>query len=34
MMTRLLHGGGGVVLDVKGVLDRTASPENVDLWRM
>jgi len=34
MVTRLLHGGSGVVLDVKGVLDRTAIPPNVDLWRM
>ena len=34
MVTRLLHGGTGVVLDVKGVLDRAAIPTNVDLWRM
>ena len=34
MVTRLLHGGSGVVLDVKGVLDRAAIPENIDLWRM
>jgi UDP-N-acetyl-D-galactosamine dehydrogenase len=34
MMTRLLRDGGGVVLDVKGVLDRTACPETIDLWRM
>lgn len=34
MVTRLLHGGNGVVLDVKGVLDRAARPENIDLWRM
>ena len=34
MVTRLLHGGSGVVLDVRGTLDRTAIPANVDLWRM
>jgi UDP-N-acetyl-D-galactosamine dehydrogenase len=34
MVTRLLYGGNGVVLDVKGVLDRATIPENVDLWRM
>ena len=34
MVTRLLHSGTGVVLDVKGVLDRAARPENIDLWRM
>ena len=34
MVTRLLHSGGGVVLDVKGVLDRDAIPQTVDLWRM
>jgi UDP-N-acetyl-D-glucosamine/UDP-N-acetyl-D-galactosamine dehydrogenase len=34
MVTRLLQGGTGVVLDVKGVLDRAAIPANVDLWRM
>ena len=34
MVTGLLHGGSGVVLDVKGALDRGTIPENVDLWRM
>jgi UDP-N-acetyl-D-galactosamine dehydrogenase len=34
MVTGLLYDGNGVVLDVKGVLDRTARPENIDLWRM
>jgi UDP-N-acetyl-D-glucosamine/UDP-N-acetyl-D-galactosamine dehydrogenase len=33
MITRLLCAGG-VVLDVKGVLDRATAPEDVDLWRM
>ena len=27
MMTRLLHGGNGVILDVKGVLDRARIPQ-------
>ena len=34
MVTRLLHGGTGVVLDVKGVLDRSTRPDHIDLWRM
>ena len=34
MMTQLLHGGSGVVIDVKGVLDRAARPKEIDLWRM
>lgn len=34
MVMRLLDGGGGVVLDVKGVLPRGAIPKNIDLWRM
>jgi len=34
MMTRLLHGGNGVILDVKGVLDRARIPPKMDLWRM
>jgi UDP-N-acetyl-D-galactosamine dehydrogenase len=34
MMTRLLHGGNGVILDVKGVLDRATIPPKMDLWRM
>jgi len=34
MMTRLLHDGSGVVLDVKGVLDRATIPPKMDLWRM
>jgi UDP-N-acetyl-D-galactosamine dehydrogenase len=34
MMTQLLREGSGVVLDVKGALDRTACPETIDLWRM
>ena len=34
MMTRLLRGGTGVAIDVKGVLDRATRPEAIDLWRM
>lgn len=34
MVTHLLYGGDGVVLDVKGVLDRAAMPPKIDLWRM
>jgi UDP-N-acetyl-D-galactosamine dehydrogenase len=33
-VTSLLRDGRGVVLDVKGVLDRAATPEGVTLWRM
>jgi UDP-N-acetyl-D-glucosamine/UDP-N-acetyl-D-galactosamine dehydrogenase len=34
MVTKLLHDASGVVLDVKGLLDRATTPENIDLWRM
>lgn len=34
MLIKLLHDGTGVVLDVKGVLDRAATPKNIDLWRL
>jgi UDP-N-acetyl-D-galactosamine dehydrogenase len=34
MMTSLLRGGQGVVLDVKGMLDRSKQPANVELWRL
>ncbi|MCZ8109115.1 MAG: nucleotide sugar dehydrogenase [Burkholderiales bacterium] len=30
----LLKGGSGVVMDVKGVLDRAATPAGVTLWRL
>jgi UDP-N-acetyl-D-galactosamine dehydrogenase len=33
LVTRLLAGGRGVVLDVKAILDRAGRPEGVDLWR-
>lgn len=34
LVTRLLKDGGGVVLDVKSMLDRAAKPANVELWRL
>ncbi len=34
LMTRLLKGGKGTVVDVKSKLDRTAKPEGIDLWRL
>lgn len=34
LMTRLLKGSRGVVLDVKSKLDRAHKPEGVDLWRL
>jgi UDP-N-acetyl-D-galactosamine dehydrogenase len=33
LVTRLLTGGRGIVLDVKAILDRAGRPEGVDLWR-
>jgi UDP-N-acetyl-D-galactosamine dehydrogenase len=34
LVTGLLKARQGVVLDVKGMLDRTAKPANVELWRL
>lgn len=34
LMTRLLKGGTGTVVDVKSKLDRTVKPEGIDLWRL
>ncbi len=34
MISKLLKGGQGVVLDVKSKLDRLQKPEGVDLWRL
>jgi UDP-N-acetyl-D-galactosamine dehydrogenase len=34
LMTRLLKGGKGCVLDVKSTLDRACTPEGIDLWRL
>ncbi len=34
LVTRLLKGGEGVVLDIKSLLDRDTKPAGVDLWRL
>ncbi|HKC32291.1 MAG TPA: nucleotide sugar dehydrogenase [Xanthobacteraceae bacterium] len=34
LMRKLLKPGGGIVLDVKSLLDRAAKPDEVDLWRL
>jgi UDP-N-acetyl-D-galactosamine dehydrogenase len=34
LMSRLLKGGEGVVIDVKSRLDRAAKPKGIDLWRL
>jgi UDP-N-acetyl-D-galactosamine dehydrogenase len=34
MVTKLLKGGQGVVLDVKSKLDRSLKPVEIDLWRL
>jgi UDP-N-acetyl-D-galactosamine dehydrogenase len=34
LITRLLRGGCGVVMDVKGVLDLSATPAGVEVWRL
>ncbi len=34
MVTRLLKGGRGVVLDVKSKLDRRLQPKEIELWRL
>jgi len=34
LITRLLKGGQGTVLDVKSKLDRSQKPEGIDLWRL
>lgn len=34
LVTGLLKGGRGLVMDVKGLLDRGAVPDGVDLWRL
>jgi UDP-N-acetyl-D-galactosamine dehydrogenase len=33
LVTKLLKGGQGIVLDVKTTLDRASKPEGIDLWR-
>jgi UDP-N-acetyl-D-galactosamine dehydrogenase len=34
MIEKLLKPGGGVVLDVKNMLDRAGKPPGVELWRL
>jgi UDP-N-acetyl-D-galactosamine dehydrogenase len=34
LMRKLLKNGGGIVLDVKSLLDRAAKPDEVELWRL
>jgi UDP-N-acetyl-D-galactosamine dehydrogenase len=34
MIEKLLKPGGGVVLDVKAMLERAAKPAGVELWRL
>jgi UDP-N-acetyl-D-galactosamine dehydrogenase len=34
LVTRLLKGGRGIVLDVKSRLDRAQKPEHIELWRL
>lgn len=34
LVTRLLKGGKGTVIDVKSRLDRASKPEGIDLWRL
>ena len=34
LIARLLKDGAGVVLDLRGVLDRRATPPGIDLWRL
>ncbi len=34
MVQRLLRGGEGLVLDIRGTLDRAEKPAGIDLWRL
>ena len=34
MVTKLLRGGVGVVMDVRGFLDRRTMPAGINLWRL
>jgi hypothetical protein len=34
MIEKLLKPSGGVVLDVKAMLDRAAKPQDIELWRL
>ena len=33
-MVRRLNGETGLVVDIRGVLDRAGRPDGVDLWRL
>ena len=34
LITRLLQGNRGIVLDLKAKLDRSVRPDGIDLWRL
>ena len=34
MVSKLLKGGKGIVMDVRGFLDRTTMPDGITLWRL
>jgi UDP-N-acetyl-D-galactosamine dehydrogenase len=34
LIESLLHGGRGMVADIKGVLDRASQPDEIKLWRL
>ena len=34
LIKRLLRGGAGLVFDVRGMLDRAAKPQGIELWRL
>ena len=34
LIQKLLHGGAGLVLDVKMKLDRSSQPAGIELWRL
>jgi len=34
LVTQLLRGGKGIVMDVRGFLDRTTMPDGITLWRL
>ncbi len=34
LVQKLLAGGQGLVMDIKGRLDRAATPTGVELWRL
>jgi hypothetical protein len=34
LITRLLKNGRGLVMDVKGLLNRNDKPDGIELWRL